>query len=264
MSNACPLSARSAAVPHPSIAMWRRALAGPATAAALALAGCGTLQPPDGGAPVPAEGSLRPPPSVAVPSPPRAAQPPQATAPTAITPPGRTPSLPPEPPEVVPRVERLREGPPNHPYTIRGEDYEPETTDVPMREVGIASWYGRPFHGRRTATGERYDMNRLSAAHKTMPLPSYARVRNLENGRELIVKVNDRGPFYSGRVIDLSRAAARKLGIRGLARVEVTRLTHDEIRAGAWRKDRVRAFAAKRPAAKAQQQAAAESPTKAQ
>ena len=161
-------------------------------------------------------------------------------------------------------MERLASGPPNHPYTIRGEEYEPETTDVPMREVGIASWYGRPFHGRRTATGERYDMNRLTAAHKTMPLPSYARVRNLENGRELIVKVNDRGPFYSGRVIDLSRAAARKLGIRGLARVEVTRVTHDEIRTGAWRKSRARALAAKRPAAKAERQAVAESPKTAQ
>ena len=261
MSHAHPTTDHS--IPRRPATAWRRAIAWPTTAAALALAGCGTLQPSDVGAPTPSGASSHAPPRTAAPPAPRAAQTPQAAMPTpaARSAPPRKPEPPREPPEVTPRVERLADGPPNHPYTIRGEDYEPETTDVPMREVGIASWYGRPFHGRRTATGERYDMNRLSAAHKTMPLPSYARVRNLENGRELIVKVNDRGPFYSGRVIDLSRAAARKLGIRGLARVEVTRLTHDEIRAGLWRKNRARAFAAKRPAARAEQQAAAEAPT---
>jgi rare lipoprotein A len=223
------------------------------TAAALALAGCGTLKPTEVAAPALPEATSQQSTATATQ---RAPQPPNAAPPAPAAP--RQP--PPEPPEVIPRVERLASGPPNHPYTIRGEDYEPETSDVPMREVGIASWYGRPFHGRRTATGERYDMNRLTAAHKTMPLPSYARVRNLENGRELIVKVNDRGPFYSGRVIDLSRAAARKLGIRGLARVEVTRLTHDEIRTGAWRQRPPRALAAKRPAKRPERQAVADSP----
>lgn len=260
MSHADALDVNPAAtLPRPLVA-WRRALAWPMTAAALTLAGCGTLKPTEIAAPAWPEAASQQSPQSAAAATPRAPPPPQAAAPAPAAP----PQPPPEPAEVIPRVERLASGPPNHPYTIRGEDYEPEHTDVPMREVGIASWYGRPFHGRRTATGERYDMNRLTAAHKTMPLPSYARVRNLENGRELIVKVNDRGPFYSGRVIDLSRAAARKLGIRGLARVEVTRLTHDEIRTGAWRKNRARALAAKRPAAKAERQAAAESPKTAQ
>lgn len=97
----------------------------------------------------------------------------------------------------------------------------------------MASWYGEPFHGRRTASGERFDMNALTAAHKTMPLPSYARVRNLSNGREVIVRINDRGPYHPGRVIDLSRAAARKLGIDGVAKVEVQRLAQAPARSDA-------------------------------
>ena len=109
----------------------------------------------------------------------------------------------------------------------------PVVSDVVQR--GLASWYGQPFHGRRTATGERYDMNALTAAHKTMPLPSYAVVRNPANGREVVVKVNDRGPFVKDRIIDLSRAAARKLHIAGVSPVEVRRLTHDEIKSGAWK-----------------------------
>ncbi|MFO1218814.1 MAG: septal ring lytic transglycosylase RlpA family protein [Burkholderiaceae bacterium] len=162
---------------------------------------------------------------------------PQAAAqrPAAAVPRPARPAPPAQPEQPTPRVQRLASGPPNHPYEIKGETYVPDDTDVPLREVGLASWYGRPFHGRRTANGEVYDMNRLTAAHKTMPLPSYARVRNLANGREIIVKVNDRGPFYPGRVIDLSRAAARQLRITGVAKVEVERITHDEIRSGAWR-----------------------------
>jgi len=143
--------------------------------------------------------------------------------------------MPPPPPvDAKPRVERLRSGPPNHAYEIKGERYEPESTDVPIFETGLASWYGAPFHGRRTATGERYDMDAMTAAHKTMPLPSYALVRNPANGRQVVVKINDRGPFVKGRIIDLSRAAARRLRIGGVAKVEVRRLTHDEIRSGAW------------------------------
>jgi rare lipoprotein A len=137
--------------------------------------------------------------------------------------------------DAKPRVERLNSGPPNHAYQIKGERYEPESTDVPMVETGLASWYGAPFHGKRTATGERYDMNAMTAAHKTMPLPSYALVRNPANGRQVVVKVNDRGPFVKGRIIDLSRAAARKLRISGVAQVEVRRITHDEILSGAWK-----------------------------
>ena len=90
-------------------------------------------------------------------------------------------------------------------------------------ERGIASWYGADFHGRKTANGEVYDMNAISAAHPTMPMPSYARVTNLRNGRSVIVRVNDRGPYHNDRVIDLSREAARHLGILkgGVAAVEV-------------------------------------------
>lgn len=138
-------------------------------------------------------------------------------------------------PDAEPRIEPLRSGGPNRPYEQFGRRYVPETRDLPMREEGLASWYGRKFHGRTTASGERYDMYAMTAAHKTMPLPSYARVRNRANGREIVVRVNDRGPFVAGRVIDLSYAAAQKLGVRGLAPVEVERLTFEAIRTGAWR-----------------------------
>jgi peptidoglycan lytic transglycosylase len=177
--------------------------------AGAALSGCGLLAPP----PEPPE-----PPPLVLPAPP---------------PPKPAPALPPV--DAKPRVERLRSGPPNHEYDVRGQHYVPEKTDVPMIETGMASWYGAAFHGKRTATGERYDMNAMTAAHKTMPLPSYALVRNPANGRQVVVKVNDRGPFVKGRIIDLSRAAARKLRIGGVAPVEVRRLTHEEIRSGAWK-----------------------------
>lgn len=136
-------------------------------------------------------------------------------------------------PDAVPRVEPLRVGGPNKPYEVRGVRYRPLSTDAPLRERGLASWYGRKFHGRRTSNGEVYDMFAMTAAHKTMPLPSYARVRNPANGREIVVRVNDRGPFVAGRVIDLSYTAALKLGVlNGVAPVEVERITHEEIRAG--------------------------------
>lgn len=141
-------------------------------------------------------------------------------------------------PDAVPRVEPLRQGGPNKPYAVNGRTYVPETRDVPMRERGLASWYGRRFHGRSTANGETYDMHAMTAAHPTMPLPSYARVRNPANGREVVVRINDRGPFVRGRVIDLSYTAALKLDLlRGVAPVEVERLTHGEIRSGRWRRD---------------------------
>ncbi|HEX7438511.1 MAG TPA: septal ring lytic transglycosylase RlpA family protein, partial [Caldimonas sp.] len=98
-------------------------------------------------------------------------------------------------------------------------------------------WYGRKFQGRPTSSGEPYDMYAMTAAHPTLPIPSYARVRNLANGREIVVRVNDRGPFHPGRVIDLSYTAALKLDLlRGVAPVEVERITFDEIRAGSWRR----------------------------
>ena len=139
-------------------------------------------------------------------------------------------------PEPVPRVEPLRVGGPNKPYEVFGRAYSPMTQDLPLRETGGASGYGRKFHGLPTSTGEPFDMFAFTAAHRTMPLPSYARVRNPANGRELIVRVNDRGPFADGRVIDLSWAAALRLGLLGgVAPVEVTRLTHQDIRSGRWR-----------------------------
>jgi rare lipoprotein A len=183
--------------------------------AALLLAGCGALTLP---------GS-----NPALPTPPA-----PATAPVVIAPrPAPAPRV--DPPDAVPRVARIPQGAPNVPYEIRGEAYVPENADVPIVESGVASWYGKPFHGRRTATGEVYDMNSMTAAHKTMPLPSYALVRNPRNGRQVVVRVNDRGPFVDGRIIDLSHAAARKLRISGIGKVEVRRLTHAEIRSGEWK-----------------------------
>ena len=136
-------------------------------------------------------------------------------------------------PDAVPRVEPLRAGGPNKPYEAHGRNYVPLTTDAPLAETGLASWYGRKYHGKPTSSGEPYDMYAMTAAHPTMPIPSYARVRNPANGREVIVRINDRGPFASGRVIDLSYTAALKLGVlSGVAPVEVRRLTHAEIRAG--------------------------------
>lgn len=138
-------------------------------------------------------------------------------------------------PDAVPRVEALRNGGPNRPYEVGGRRYVPLTADLPLRERGLASWYGRKFHGRPTASGERYDMYAMTAAHPTMPLPSYATVRNPANGRQVVVRVNDRGPFVSGRIIDLSYTAALRLGLLGgVAAVEVERLTHDDIRSGRW------------------------------
>ena len=161
-----------------------------------------------------------------------------APAPEPVAPPPATMAAPAAKPiaaDARPRVERMNSGPPNQSYEIKGERYEPENTDVPMVESGLASWYGKPFHGRRTASGEIYDMNAMTAAHKTMPLQSYALVRNPANGREVVVKVNDRGPFIKGRVIDLSRAAAHRLRIAGVAQVEVRRLTQAEIKTGSWK-----------------------------
>lgn len=122
----------------------------------------------------------------------------------------------------------------NRPYTVMGKRYYPVTGDKPMTQVGTASWYGKQFHGKKTSTGEIYDMYELSAAHKTMELPSYAKVTNLKNGRSIIVRVNDRGPFLHGRIIDLSYAAAVKLGYQkeGTARVKVERITRKDIAAG--------------------------------
>jgi len=142
-------------------------------------------------------------------------------------------------PDAEPRVEPIRSvGSSSKPYTVLGRAYQPITDDRPLRESGLASWYGRQFHGQSTASGEPYDMYAMTAAHKTLPLPSYVRVRNPANGRDAIVRVNDRGPFHDGRVIDLSYTAARKLDLlRGVAPVELERITNEDIRTGAWRRD---------------------------
>ncbi len=140
-------------------------------------------------------------------------------------------------PDAEPRIEPLRSGGPNKPYEVAGRWYSPAASDIAWRETGLASWYGAKFHGRPTASGEVYDMHAMTAAHKTLPLPSYVRVRNPANGREVVLRVNDRGPFVDGRVIDLSYTAALRLGVlAGVAPVEVVRITHDEIRAGLWRR----------------------------
>ncbi len=142
------------------------------------------------------------------------------------------------PPDPEPVAETPLQGGPNRPYRALGRQYTPTTEDEPHVERGLASWYGKRFHGRRTASGERFDMNAMTAAHPTWPLPSYARVRNVATGREVIVRINDRGPFHPGRIIDLSYTAARKLGVdHGPSTVEVERLTAESIRTGAWRRD---------------------------
>lgn len=118
----------------------------------------------------------------------------------------------------------------NKPYTVFNKTYYPLKETTGYRERGIASWYGKKFHGNRASSGEIYDMYALSAAHKTLPLPSYARVRNLANNRSIIVRVNDRGPFLDNRLIDLSYTAAARLGILGAGTglVEVEGLSPDE------------------------------------
>lgn len=126
-------------------------------------------------------------------------------------------------PDAVPRHEPLaRSG--NAPYTALGQRFTPMRDAAGFRQVGYASWYGRKYHGNRTSSGEIYDMYAMTAAHPVLPLPTYVSVRNLGNGRQAVVKVNDRGPFLRNRVIDLSYMAARKLGIveTGTAKVEVT------------------------------------------
>lgn len=123
-------------------------------------------------------------------------------------------------PDATPRLEPLHRFA-NRPYTVLGQDFVPATSLRNYRERGIASWYGRKFHGQKTAIGETYDMYGMTAAHPTLPLPSYARVTNVASGKSVVVRVNDRGPFLHGRIIDLSFAAATKVGIAGKGSGEV-------------------------------------------
>lgn len=132
-------------------------------------------------------------------------------------------------PDAVPKAEPLNRFA-NNPYSVLGQDYTPLLTVGKYKARGMASWYGRRFHGQKTSTGEIYDMYAMTAAHPTLPLPSYARVTNLSNGKSVIVRVNDRGPFHTGRIIDLSWTAAAKLGYvnGGSSMVEVESLAPGE------------------------------------
>jgi rare lipoprotein A len=117
-------------------------------------------------------------------------------------------------------------------YKVLGKWYRVRESSAGYKEKGIASWYGKKFHGHRASSGETYDMYAMTAAHKTLPLPTYVRVTHLKNGRSVIVKVNDRGPFHEGRIIDLSYSAAKKLGVTatGTAPVEVTAIDIENYR----------------------------------
>lgn len=126
-------------------------------------------------------------------------------------------------PDAVPRYEtRTRAGNKN-PYTVLGKTYHLIKDESSYRERGYASWYGNKFNGHNTSNGERYDMYAMTGAHKTLPIPSYVRVTNLDNGKSVVVRINDRGPFHQGRIVDLSYAAAQRIGIhkKGTGRVEV-------------------------------------------
>ncbi len=125
-----------------------------------------------------------------------------------------------------PDASRPASRPSQKPYSVDGKRYEPLASHEGFVQQGVASWYGKDFHGKRTSNGEVYDMHAMTAAHKTLPLGVYVQVRNMDNGHEAVVRVNDRGPFVKGRIIDLSYAAAKKLGVdaAGTARVRIEAL----------------------------------------
>lgn len=199
------------------------------TSVLLALAGCSSVplssSPPASSVPKPAAGK---------PSAPHPVLPPAGSGrggyylddgPGDVTPEGLQ-----DVPDADPRIEPYsRTG--NKAYVVFGKRYVPFTDARPFKQRGYGSWYGKKFHGQRTSSGEPYDMYKMTAAHPTLPIPSYARVTNLSNGRQVIVRVNDRGPFHSNRIIDLSYTAALKLGYigKGSAELEVERLLPEDI-----------------------------------
>ncbi|WP_286206460.1 septal ring lytic transglycosylase RlpA family protein [Sessilibacter corallicola] len=126
-------------------------------------------------------------------------------------------------PNAVPKVEEIRRAGNKSPYKIAGRTYHVLPSAKGYKETGYASWYGKKFHGHATANGEIYDMYGMTAAHKSLPIPSYVEVTNVANGRSIIVRVNDRGPFHGNRIIDLTYTAAKKLGFvdAGTAKVKV-------------------------------------------
>ena len=138
-------------------------------------------------------------------------------------------------PDAEPKVEPLHRYA-NRPYKVFGTQYVPLARVQAFRQQGAASWYGRRFHGNPTASGEPYDMYAMTAAHPTLPIPSYVRVTNPANGRSVVVRVNDRGPFHAGRIIDLSYAAAHRLGFvqAGSTRVELEAIVPEEAASGVY------------------------------
>ena len=128
-------------------------------------------------------------------------------------------------PDVVVKTEPLHKTA-NLSYKVAGKRYQPTKKIESFSQTGKASWYGPGFHGKKTSSGERFDMNTLSAAHRTLPIPSYARVTNLSNGKSVVVRINDRGPFHGNRVMDVSKAAAKELGFihTGTANVKVEQI----------------------------------------
>ncbi len=131
-------------------------------------------------------------------------------------------------PDAIPKIEPLRKIN-MRPYVALGNTYRPHTKLSAYKKRGVATWYGRRYHGKKTAIGEIYDMYAMTAAHPTLPLPSYARVTNVKNGKSIVVRINDRGPFLSNRIIDLSYTAAHKLDIiaKGSGQVEVESIIPD-------------------------------------
>jgi rare lipoprotein A len=153
-------------------------------------------------------------------------------------------------PDAVPRIEPYATRG-NKPYYVFGKLYKPLVDNTPLTQRGYGSWYGKKFNGQKTSSGELYDMYKMTAAHPTLPIPSYARVTNLSNGKQVIVRINDRGPFLSSRVIDLSYTAALKLGYigNGSAKLEVVRLLPADI-------EQINANAGKAPASAAASESA--------
>lgn len=133
-------------------------------------------------------------------------------------------------PDAIPRIEPYFKAT-SRPYTIFGKTYTPITDDRPFKQRGIGSWYGKKFHNSKTSSGELYDMYKMTAAHPTLPIPSYVRVTNIGTGSQVTLRINDRGPFHSDRIIDLSYTAALKLGYlsSGSGELEVERILPDEI-----------------------------------
>jgi rare lipoprotein A len=184
-------------------------------ALAAALAGCGTM-----------ETRTEPPvaePAVQAPEPPASAPAPKPRAGRFYLDDGpgdKPPAGFADIPDAQPKREPLRQAS-NRPYTAFGRQYVPLTALQPFRQRGMASWYGKRYHGQRTSSGEVYDMYAMTAAHPTLPIPSYARVTSVANGRSVVVRINDRGPFLQERIIDLSYTAAYKLGFVNAGSAEV-------------------------------------------